>query len=428
MGPTIRLAPSLNTGYCMSHVDAPDIYEDSLAKVKPKTALIVVAAGRGTRAGNGERDLPKQYRPLAGIPVLRRTITRLLAMDSVDLVLPVIHPDDAGLYQGLALSHAKLLAPVNGGDTRQLSVLAGLQALEEIEPQHVLIHDAARPFVDAQTVNNVVTALEDADAVLPVTLVVDTIKRSTDGRTVGGTEDRTQLYAAQTPQGFDYKSILSAHRRAAEMSDGFTDDAAIAEWARIPVTLAWGSMDNIKLTSAEDFTRAERFLQGEEAMETRVGTGYDVHPFTPGDAVILGGVTIPHTAKLKGHSDADAGLHVITDALLGALAEGDIGTHFPPSDPQWKGAPSSTFLKFAVERVAARGGRIINLDLTIICEAPKIAPHTKDLRQSIADICNISVDRVSVKATTSEKMGFVGRQEGIATMAAVSVQVPRSED
>jgi 2-C-methyl-D-erythritol 4-phosphate cytidylyltransferase/2-C-methyl-D-erythritol 2,4-cyclodiphosphate synthase len=405
-----------------------DTKEDILAQEKAKTALIVVAAGRGTRAGNGGQDLPKQYRPLAGIPVLRRTITRLLAMDSVDLVLPVIHPDDQALYEALALVHPKLLPPAHGGATRQLSVLAGLEALVETDPENVLIHDAARPFINEDTVNNVLETLNDADAVLPVTLVVDTIKRSTDGRTVGGTEDRTQLYAAQTPQGFTFKTILNAHRRAAEMSDGFTDDAAIAEWARIPVALAWGNMDNIKLTSAEDFTRAERLLQGEHAMETRVGTGYDVHPFAPGDAVILGGVTIPHTAKLKGHSDADAGLHVLTDALLGALAEGDIGTHFPPSDPQWKGAPSSTFLKFAVDRVAARGGRIVNLDLTIICEAPKIAPHTNNLRQSIAGICNISVSRVSVKATTSEKMGFIGRQEGIATLASVSIQLPRSDD
>lgn len=395
-----------------------------MAPTPVQTAVIIVAAGRGTRAAGGASDTPKQYKALAGIPVLSRTITRFLEMDSVDCVLPVIHADDADLYQALALAHPKLLLPTNGGATRQLSVLAGLEALADRAPQNVLIHDAARPFIDTATVANVISHLQDAEAVLPVTLVNDTIKRSTDGKTVGGTEDRTQLYAAQTPQGFKYPAILAAHRRAAEMSDGFTDDAAIAEWAHIPVTLAWGSPDNIKLTSADDFARAERLLIGETTMETRVGTGYDVHPFVPGDAVTLGGVTIPHTARLNGHSDADAALHVLTDALLGALAEGDIGTHFPPSDPQWKGAPSSTFLKFAVERVKTRQGRIINMDLTIICEAPKIAPHTQQLRQSIATICDISVDRVSVKATTSEKMGFVGRKEGIATMAAVSIQVP----
>ena len=391
-----------------------------------KVAVIVVAAGRGVRAG--DQAIPKQYKSIRGIPVLVRTITRLLAMENVDLVLPVIHADDANRYAKLDLSNKKLLSPVNGGDTRQLSVLAGLNALEKHKPDVVLIHDAARPFISAQVVDGVVTVLADAEAVLPVTTVIDTIKRSTDGRTVGGTEDRTQLYAAQTPQGFQYPSILAAHRRAAEISDSFTDDAAIAEWARIPVTLSMGSPDNIKITSPEDFARAEQFLDGAEPMETRVGSGIDVHQFEPGDAVTLGGVTIPHTAKLKGHSDADAGLHVLTDAILGALAEGDIGKHFPPSEPRWKGEASSTFLKFAVELVKTRAGRIVHLDLTIMCEQPKIGSHTQKLRQSIADICKISVERVSVKATTFEKMGFVGREEGIVTLAAATIELPRSGD
>lgn len=393
-----------------------------------KVAVIVVAAGRGVRAGGGDAAIPKQYKSIRGIPVLVRTIARLLAMDNVDLVLPVIHADDADRYSKLALSNTKLLSPVNGGDTRQLSVMAGLDALEQHKPELVLIHDAARPFVSEQVVDGVVTALGAAEAVLPVTTVIDTIKRSADGRTVGGTEDRTQLYAAQTPQGFQYNSILAAHRRAAEISDSFTDDAAIAEWARIPVALSMGSPDNIKITSPEDFARAEQLLDGAEPMETRVGTGIDVHQFEPGDAVTLGGVIIPHTAKLIGHSDADAGLHVLTDAILGALAEGDIGKHFPPSEPKWKGEPSSTFLKFAVELVKTRAGRIVHLDLTIMCEQPKIGPHTEKLRQSIANICSISVGRVSVKATTSEKMGFVGREEGIATLATATIELPRSGD
>lgn len=394
---------------------------------KTKTALIVVAAGRGSRAYVGEEDLPKQYKPLNGIPVLKRTLSALIAMPCVDMILPVIHADDVRLFGSLHLDDPKLMSPIFGGETRQLSVLAGLEALSERTPTNVLIHDAARPFVDEKTVEGVIDGLTDADAVLPVTLVVDTIKRSTDGRTVGGTEDRTQLYAAQTPQGFAYSAILAAHRRAAEMSDGFTDDAAIAEWAHIPVALSWGNIDNIKITASDDFRRGERMLMGDNIVETRTGTGFDVHPFVPGDSVTLGGVSIPHTAKLKGHSDADAGLHVLTDALLGALAEGDIGTHFPPTDPKWKGEPSSTFLKFAVDRVAARGGRIVNLDLTIVAEAPKISPHTQALRQSIADICAIATSRVSVKATTSEKMGFVGRGEAIATMGTATIELPRSQ-
>lgn len=391
-------------------------------------AVIVVAAGRGVRASKDAQALPKQYRLIRGVPLLARTIAQLQAIDAINLVLPVIHSDDADLYASLDLKGPHLLAPVNGGATRQLSVLAGLNALDEHKPDYVLIHDAARPFISKDVVDGVIAGLAEAEAVLPVTTVIDTIKRSTDGRTVGGTEDRTQLYAAQTPQGFHFAAILKAHRRAAEISDSFTDDAAIAEWAKIPVALSQGSVDNIKITSPEDFTRAEKFLDGTEPMETRVGTGYDVHRFEPGDAVTLGGISIPHSAKLKGHSDADAGLHVLTDAILGALAEGDIGTHFPPSDPKWEGEPSTTFLKFATERVKAGNGRIVHLDLTIMCEQPKIGPHTIALRQSIAEICGISIGRVSVKATTSEKMGFVGREEGIATMGTATIEMPRSAE
>ncbi len=397
-----------------------------MVKSAPKTAVIIVAAGRGMRATDDANRLPKQYRALSGTPVLTRTIKRMLAMPEIDCVLPIIHADDLALYQALGLNHDNLLPPVIGGATRQISVMAGLSALTDLAPQNVLIHDAARPFVSAQTVTNVIQSLKSAAAVLPVVGMVDTIKRSTDGAKIIATEDRNQLYGAQTPQGFDFATILAAHKSAAREHQDFTDDAAIAEWANIPVRLTSGDQDNIKLTTNADFARAERLLTGEEAMETRVGSGFDVHPFVPGDAVTLGGVTIPHTHRLKGHSDADAALHVLTDALLGALADGDIGTHFPPSDPRWKGEPSSTFLKFAVDRVVKRGGRIINLDLTIICEEPKIAPHTAALRASIANICAINIDRVSVKATTSEKMGFVGRKEGIATMAAVSIQIPAS--
>lgn len=412
----------------LDHLPVICIEASQLASSK-KTAVIIVAAGRGTRAGTGAGNaLPKQYRPIRGVPLLARTIAQLLKTDAVDLALPVIHADDVELYSSLKLESPRLLPPCHGGETRQLSVLAGLEALTAHQPDYVLIHDAARPFVSDEVIKDVVATLGDAQAVLPVTQVIDTIKRSADGRTVGGTEDRTQLYAAQTPQGFHFTPILDAHRRAAEMSDSFTDDAAIAEWAHIPVAFSTGSMDNIKITGPEDFARAEHFLERVEPMETRVGTGYDVHQFIPGTATILGGVTIPHSAKLKGHSDADAALHVLTDALLGAMADGDIGTHFPPSDPKWKGEPSPTFLSFAVDRVKARKGRIVHLDLTIMCEQPKIGPHAKAMRESIANICGVNLSRVSVKATTSEKMGFVGRQEGIITMATATIELPRGQD
>lgn len=394
---------------------------------RKKIAVIIVAAGRGTRAA-GNVDIPKQYRTIRGEPLLARTIKRFLDVKEIDLVLPIIGKGDSDLYAGLGLNDTRMLAPEIGGDTRQLSVLAGLRALQAHAPDYVLIHDGARPFVSRDVIAGVIEGLASAEAVLPVTTVIDTIKRSTDGRTVGGTEDRTQLYAAQTPQGFHFGNILDAHSRAAEMSDSFTDDASIAEWASIPVALSAGSTDNIKITSPQDFARAEQYLDGAEPMETRVGSGYDVHQFEAGSSVTLGGINIAHTQGLKGHSDADTALHVLTDAILGALAEGDIGTHFPPSEDRWKGEPSSTFLNFAAERVAARSGRIVHLDLTIVCELPKIGPHVGAMRQSIADIANISLGRVSVKATTSEKMGFVGRSEGIATHGTATIELPRIDD
>ena len=388
--------------------------------------MIIVAGGRGTRAGNA--SLPKQYKKIAGIPVLSRTINQFIDMDNISYILPVIHADDKALYDELLLNEKRLMSAISGGITRQLSVFEGLKALKNLEPDYVLIHDAARPFVNAQVVNGVIQALENDRAVIPATNVIDSIKRSADGRTIGGSEDREQLYAAQTPQGFHYQTIFEAHKKAINFSDGFSDDAAIAEWAQIPVALSIGSTDNVKITSPDDFTRAERFLGNNMMMETRVGSAYDVHQFEKGNEVILGGVKIPHSAKLKGHSDADAALHVLTDALLGAQADGDIGTHFPPDDDKWKGEPSTTFLKFAVKRLLRRKGRINHLDLTLICEAPKIAPHTLKIRQSIANICDISIDRVSVKATTSEKMGFIGRKEGLAAMAVATIELERDDD
>jgi 2-C-methyl-D-erythritol 4-phosphate cytidylyltransferase/2-C-methyl-D-erythritol 2,4-cyclodiphosphate synthase len=391
-----------------------------------RVAAIVVAAGTGSRAADGSA-LPKQYRVLAGIPVLRRTIAALLGLEGVDLVLPVIHPAHTGLYAGLGLAHPKLLPPVTGGVTRQASVRAGLEALEDRQPDYVLIQDAARPLLDAALVEGVLGALDSHDGALPALAVTDTIKRSADGRTVAATEDRRALFAAQTPQGFHYGKILAAHRRAATFAQEFTDDAAIAEWAGLSVALTPGNRRNLKLTHSEDFVRAERLLGGGRPMETRIGTGFDVHPFEPGEFVTLGGIRIVHDRRLKGHSDADVALHALTDALYGALGEGDIGTHFPPSEARWQGADSAGFLRHAVGLVEARQGRIVNLDLTLVCEAPRIGPHVEAMRQRIADICTIAASRVAVKATTSERLGFTGREEGIVALATASVELPREE-
>ncbi|MEO7223740.1 MAG: bifunctional 2-C-methyl-D-erythritol 4-phosphate cytidylyltransferase/2-C-methyl-D-erythritol 2,4-cyclodiphosphate synthase [Devosia sp.] len=383
-------------------------------------AVLIVAAGLGERMGGG----PKQYRMLAGTPVLASTIAAFTRRDDVSWVLPVINPAHADLYAGLNLSDSKLLPAVDGAPTRQGSVLAGLEALSVHAPDLVLIQDAARPLVDDDSISAVIAAL--GEAALPVVPVTDTIKRSSDGRFAEGTEDRRTLFAAQTPQGFAYPAILDAHRRAAAQPTEFTDDAAIAEWAGIAVALTKGSPHNIKLTHPADFERAERLLGG-TPLETRTGTGFDVHPFEPGDAIWLGGVRIPHTAKLKGHSDADVALHALTDAIYGALGEGDIGTFFPPSDPQWKAAASSLFLRHAASLVRERGGRIVNLDITIVCEAPKISPHVAAMKAAIADACAITPSRVAVKATTSEQLGFTGRGEGLMAMASATVELPRED-
>lgn len=381
-------------------------------------AVIVVAAGTGERMGG----IPKQYRLLAGRPVLARTIETFARRSDVTWILPVIHRDHAERYREVRPSGPKLLDPVMGAATRQGSVLAGLEALAAHSPDVVLIQDAARPMVDDAVIDGVLEAL--GRAALPVVQVTDTIKRSSDGKTVSATEDRRHLFAAQTPQGFAFADILDAHRRAAGASSEFTDDAAIAEWAGIPVALTPGSSHNLKLTHPEDFERAERLLGGGN-METRTGTGFDVHPFEPGDGVWLGGVHIPHTAKLKGHSDADAALHALTDAIYGALGEGDIGSFFPPSDPKWRGAASSIFLKHAAGLVAARGGRIVNLDLTIVCEAPRIGPHVPAMKSAIAEAAAVAPSRVAVKATTSERLGFTGRAEGLMAMATATIELPR---
>ena len=389
-------------------------------------AVVIVAAGSGQRAGADGNATPKQYRRLAGTPMLRRTVDAFLALGEVDWVLVVIHPDHVPHYNALRPDDPRVLPPVFGAAERQDSVRAGLEALARHKPDYVLIQDAARPFADAALVGPVVAALATSDGALPVVPVTDTIKRSFDGHTLAATEDRKTLFAAQTPQGFRFPQILSAHLRASRLPRSFTDDAEVAEWAGLTVSLTPGSTRNLKITHPEDFPRAERLL-GNERMETRIGNGFDVHPFAPGDTIWLGGVAIPHTAGLKGHSDADVGLHALCDAIYGALGEGDIGTHFPPSDPQWRGARSSVFLEHAVARVAARGGRIVNLDLTFLCEAPRIGPHVAAMRSAIASVCGIADGRIAIKATTTERLGFVGREEGIAAIASAAIELPRED-
>lgn len=319
----------------------------------------------------------------------------------------------------------KIMPPVFGGATRQASVRAGLEALAAQRPDIVLIHDAARPFASPALVARAIAAAQASGAAIPALAIPDTVKTIEAGR-VTGTIDRNQLRLVQTPQAFAFEKLIEAHRRAAAAGrDDFSDDAALAEWAGLAVTVFEGETGNIKLTTAEDFSRAE--AQKLAALsDIRTGTGFDVHAFADGDHVMLCGVRIPHDRGVTGHSDADVGLHALVDAILGALADGDIGQHFPPNDPQWKGASSDQFLAFAVERVRQRGGLIAHLDVTIVCEAPKIGPHRDAMRARMAEIAGIDIGRVGLKATTSEALGFTGRREGIVAMASATVRLPWS--
>jgi 2-C-methyl-D-erythritol 4-phosphate cytidylyltransferase/2-C-methyl-D-erythritol 2,4-cyclodiphosphate synthase len=392
----------------------------------PDIAAVIVAAGRGTRAGG---DLPKQFRQVGGEVMLGRTLSMFLEHQNVGTVLPVINADDAELYAQLSAgisANPRLISPVFGGATRQASVRAGLEALGPRKPDYVLIHDAARPFASNELLSRAITAVQKTGAAIPTLPVTDTVKTIDGLGRVDKTLDRASLRLVQTPQAFAFRPLLDAHRRAqAAGREDFTDDSALAEWAGMKVDVFAGETGNIKITSAEDFARSEA-MQFAALGDVRTGMGFDVHAFGPGDHVMIGGVRIAHDHALVGHSDADVGLHALVDAILGALADGDIGSHFPPSDPQWKGAASDKFLAFAVERVAARGGRIAHLDLTIVCEKPKIGPHRDAIRERIANICHLGIGRVAVKATTSEKLGFTGRGEGIAAYATATVRLPWS--
>jgi len=357
--------------------------------------------------------------------VIRSSLSLFAWHGEVGAVQPVIHPDDKAPYEAAATG-LQLMGPVMGGATRQASVRSGLEALSGSKPDIVLIHDAARPFCSSALVSRAIAACATTGAAIPAMEVTDTIKRVDARGRVAGTVDRAELRAVQTPQAFAFPALLDAHRRAArDGREDFTDDAALAEWAGLEVAVFAGESGNVKLTTDEDFARAEA-RRIASLTDLRTGTGYDVHAFGDGDHVMLGGVRIAHDRGLSGHSDADVALHALVDAILGALADGDIGKHFPPSDARWRGAPSDQFLKFACERVAKRGGRIAHLDLTIVCEAPRIGPHRDAIRQRIAEIADISVERVAVKATTSEQLGFTGRKEGMAAMATATVRLPWS--
>jgi 2-C-methyl-D-erythritol 4-phosphate cytidylyltransferase / 2-C-methyl-D-erythritol 2,4-cyclodiphosphate synthase len=387
------------------------------------TAALIVAAGRGARAVSGG-TAPKQYGLLGGVTVLARSIAAFADHQAVSEIIVVTHPDDAERYETAARGFAgRLHPPVTGGARRQDSVRAGLEALAANAPTHVLIHDAARPFVAADLIDRVLRGLDAHDGALPCLAVTDTLKRGDGGR-IAGTVDRHDLWRAQTPQGFRFDAILAAHRAAAQDATlDFTDDAAVAEWFGLDVAIVEGAEMNEKLTTAGDLATAEARLRG-AAGTMRVATGYDVHALGPGDGVMLCGVRIPHDKTLIGHSDADVGLHALTDALLGTIAEGDIGSHFPPSDPQWRGADSEIFLRHAGALVTERGGKIVHADVTLLCEAPKVGPHRDAMRARIAAILGINQSQVSIKATTNEGLGFLGRGEGIAALATATVQLP----
>jgi 2-C-methyl-D-erythritol 4-phosphate cytidylyltransferase/2-C-methyl-D-erythritol 2,4-cyclodiphosphate synthase len=342
------------------------------------------------------------------------------------MVQPVIHPADGELYVA-ASKDLPLLAPVLGADLRQGSVRAGLEALEPHAPGLVLIHDAARPFVSDALITRAVSAARECAAAVPVIAVTDTVKTVNADGTIAGTIDRTLLRRVQTPQAFEFLALLDAHRRAEKAArEDFTDDAALVEWAGLTVSTFQGEAGNVKLTTNDDFSRMEACGLASLG-DTRTGFGFDVHQFGDGDHVVLGGVRIPHHHGLAGHSDADVVLHALVDAVLGALADGDIGVHFPPTDPRWRGASSDQFLAFAVERVRARGGRVAHFDVTIVCEAPRIGPHRDAMRARIAELAGIPLERVGLKATTSEKMGFTGRGEGMAAFAVATVRLPWSK-
>lgn len=375
-------------------------------KVKMSTDAVIVAAGRGTRAGG---DTPKQWRSIAGNRVIDWTLNTFRAVEEIRRIALVLHADDTSLIEP-----CEGLVVVAGGSERSDSVKRGLEALNgPNSPEYVLIHDAVRCCISIQAIKNIIHLLHHGDthAVAPALPVSDALWREKDGL-VAKIKKRDKLYRAQTPQAFRFKAILDAHRR---YQGPAADDVGVAHAAGIKISMVEGSEDNIKITTPGDFERARRILHN--GVDIRAGTGFDVHRFCKGTAVLICGMEIPFNRSLEGHSDADVGMHAITDAIYGAIAEGDIGRHFPPSDPKWKGADSRVFLDHAKSLAMERGYAISNIDVTIICEMPKIAPHAKSMIIAISEMLGIETSRVSVKATTSEGLGFTGTGEGIAAQA-----------
>ena len=377
------------------------------------TDVIIVAAGRGRRAGG---EVPKQWRNVNGAPVAAHTVQVFQSHPRIDRVVLVHHPDD--LSEVLALPGADQLLLAHGGATRNQSVRNGLDILASTPPDRVLIHDVARPCVPTSVIDAVIDALNTYSGAAPALAVTDALWQGNDA-TVSGVQDRTGLYRAQTPQGFRFADLLTAHRA---FDGDAADDVEVARQAGLAVAIVPGHEDNLKITHPGDFDRAQTILRGH--MDIRLGNGYDVHRFGPGDHVILCGVKIPHGRALQGHSDADVGMHAVTDAIYGALAEGDIGRHFPPSDPQWKGAASEIFLRHAADLAREKGYEISNIDCTLVCEYPKVGPHAAAMQAEMARIMGLSIDRVSIKATTSERLGFTGREEGIAAIATAALVKP----
>ena len=398
-------------------------------------AALIVAAGRGRRVGG---PTPKQYRALAGRAVLGHSVGRFAQHPRIDRVRVVIDAADRPLYDDAVAASAgadagKLLAPVGGGATRQDSVLKGLESLAGAAPDLVLIHDGARPLVAPAVIDGTLDALAAHEGAVAAIALSDSLKRAApEGPVVAESVARERLWRAQTPQGFRYPAILAAHRAAA--GGALSDDAAVAERAGLAVALTAGDEDNLKITTERDFARAERILAAQEggpaaaaadaAFETRVGMGFDVHRFGPGDHLMLCGVRVPHAQGVIGHSDGDVGLHAIVDAVLGAIAAGDIGTHFPPSDEAWRGADSERFVAHALELLAARGGRLCHVDVTLVCERPRIGPHRPAMLARLAALLGLDPTRISLKATTTERLGFTGRGEGIAAQAVATVRLP----
>lgn len=388
-----------------------------------KTVALITTSGRGTRLASD--GIPKQYLPLAGVPLLRHSILAFLNHPKVDDIICVIHPDDVSLYEE-AVVGLDLLNPVFGGETRQISVRKGLEALREYNPSKVLIHDGVRPFVSKQIISGILDKLETHPAVIPAVAVEDTIKKYSDGK-IEWTLERQDLWRAQTPQGFIYEDILNAHTAFKELS--FTDDAALNEYAGIPVAIIPGSQNNFKITTKEDYERAKNmatFLMEKVKTEMRCGMGYDVHAFRDkkkgeDNSIKICGIEISHDKKIAAHSDGDVAIHALMDAMLGAISEGDIGEHFPPTDNKWKECDSREMLKIVNHLLRKKGGEIINADITIICEKPKILKHKTAMKESLAKVLGIKTSRINIKATTTEKLGFLGRGEGIAAEAIVSI-------